>query len=119
MANHRSKQKPASPEAKYILDRMYKRNTADSSYQLAQRTKIYRGTLQNMFYKHRQPFRSAHLLMNIAADLGTTMEAILTQSESKYDKDKELNYWKERCFKSEDKLKALEKKVKESVDKLK
>jgi len=102
--------KPTSKEAEYILKEFKKRFPDGTDYELAKGSNINRGTLHNMFYKSKTGFSTAHLLMRIAGYLGISMESILLCKSTEYDKDKEINYWKEKYFKAENEIKKLTEK---------
>lgn len=113
----KSNRKPTSLEAEYILKRMSDKNPSDNLFQLAKRINVSDGTLYNLFYKYKNPFQRGSLLIRICADLGINPESVLSQENIKYDRDKELNYWKDKCFKAEEELR-LEKEKSKSVLKM-
>lgn len=84
---------------------MKKKDPTDNLYQLAKRIHVNGGTIDNLFYKRKNPFQRSSLLVRICADLGLNPESVLSLEEIKYDRDKEINYWKDRCFKAEYDLK--------------
>lgn len=102
--------KPTSKEGEYILKEFRKRFPDGTDYELAKGSNINRGTLHNMLYKSKTGFSTAHLLMGIAAYLGISMESILLCRTTEYDRDKELNYWKEKYYKAENEIKELKDK---------
>jgi len=111
--------KPASPEAEYFLKLLQKKDPEHGAlYRVSKRTGIHRGTLHNSMYKRKQPFKQAHILMLLAADIGVSPESILSQTETDYDRDKELNHWKERTFKAESELKKYKQEVKKTIKNL-
>lgn len=95
------KKKPANPEAEYILKKMRERNPHDTVYGLSLRARITRSTLYNILYRSKNPFQVCNYLRRICADLGISMESVLIQSDTPYDRDKELNYWKDKYFAAE------------------
>ena len=81
-------------------------------YQFSKRLGIDQATLSRMF-KAKGAFKQAQYLLQIADDLGVSIESLLTQKETPYDKDAEINLWKNKYFEAEIKFGKLEKQIKD------
>lgn len=106
--------------SKYILKKMKERRPDDTIYQLAKRCLIPDGTMRNML-NAPNAWVQATYLMRICADLGISMASAILAEDTEYDKDKELNHWKEKFFQTDNektKLTEENKKLKAALKEL-
>lgn len=102
----------------YIIKIWKKRYPNDTMYQFSKRLGIDQATLSRMF-KAKGAFKQAQYLLQIADDLGVSIESLLTQKETPYDKDAEINLWKNKYFEAENRNVETAKKLKEVLGHIK
>ena len=56
------------------------------------------------------------VLIRLCADIGINPESVLALEDVDYDRDREMNYWKQRCFTAERKIKEMERREKDAVN---
>jgi len=100
-----------NPVAKYLVEKMMRRNPDDSLFAMAKRTGVNAGTLHNAFNSVRN-WQQSVMLMQICADLGISMEEALTQDPVKYDANQEIKHWRELYFKEKLDKETVEKELK-------
>lgn len=103
--------------SKYLLRKRKERRPDDTDHAQAKRIGMSPGILYRM-YKSPGAWKQAAYLMMICADIGIDIVSALTQSDSKNDKDKDLNYWKERTFKAESETAKYKKQIQELQTKI-
>lgn len=111
--------KPASPQAAYFIKQWKKKKPNDTTYALHIRTGIPKATLYNKLYFYKDSFKSGMYDTWLCADIGIDPVSVYTLTESKLDRDKELNYWKERAFKAEADNEKIKEEMKEKFKAIK
>lgn len=115
------KKKAGNSISEYLLIKREERRPGDNNHAQAVRTGIRNDILGRM-YKAPGAWKQAVYLMRVCADLGIDPISALTQTETKYDKDKDVSYWKDLYFETKkevERLKENNKKLIESVNKFK